>query len=263
MNDQHSNFRSSDIIPLPAFRDNYIWLLRHGDQAAVVDPGDAEVVERALQQHGLRLTSILITHHHHDHIGGVTALARKYRIDVFGPAGEDIPSLTRTVGEGDIVELPPLGLAFRVLAVPGHTATHVAYLGANCLFIGDTLFSAGCGRLLGGTAEQLHASLQRIAALPADTRVYSAHEYTLANLNFSLAADPDNPARDAWLAESRALRAAGEPTLPSTIGRERSINPFLRVDAPALIESVTRHAGARPPNPAACFAALRAWKDVF
>lgn len=263
MNDQHSIFRSSDIIPLPAFRDNYIWLLRHGGQAAVVDPGDADVVESALRRHGLQLAAILITHHHHDHIGGVAALAGNHRVEVFGPAGEDIPSVTRAVGDGDTIELPGLGLTLQVLGVPGHTATHIAYLGADCLFIGDTLFSAGCGRLLGGTAEQLYRSLQRIAALPPDTRVYCAHEYTLANLAFSRAVDADNPDRDAWLAECRSLRTAGLPTLPSTIGRERRVNPFLRVDAPGIVAALTRHTGTRPPTPEAGFAALRAWKDVF
>lgn len=263
MNDQHSNFRSSDIIPLPAFRDNYIWLLRHGKHAAVVDPGNADVVEHALQQHGLALSAILITHHHHDHVGGVATLARNHGAQVIGPAGEDIPSLTRTVGDGDRVQLPELGLAFEVLEVPGHTATHIAFLGDGCLFIGDTLFSAGCGRLLGGTAGQLYRSLQRIAGLPAETRVYCAHEYTLANLNFSLAVDTENAARDAWLADCRALRAAGEPTLPTTIERERSINPFLRADTPGVLGAITRHTGNRPATPEACFTALRAWKDVF
>lgn len=263
MNDQHSKFRSSDIIPLPAFRDNYIWLLRHGPAAAVVDPGDASVVETALREQGLHLVAILLTHHHSDHIGGVAELAARHRPEVLGPAGEDIPAITRHVGEGDEVALDALGLRFSVLGIPGHTATHIAYYAPGILFPGDTLFSAGCGRLLGGTAAQLHQSLQRLAQLPGDTAVHCAHEYTLANLAFARAAESDNPARDAWLAECEARRAAGRPTLPSSIERERRINPFLRTESSALIDAVTARDGQRPTGSAECFAALRRWKDVF
>lgn len=263
MDDQHSKIRSADIIPLPAFRDNYIWLLRRGTCAAVVDPGDAAVVEAALQAHGLQLVAILLTHHHDDHIGGVAELAVRHHPVVFGPAGENIAGLTRRVGEGDAVALHALDLSFTVFAIPGHTTTHIAYHAPGILFAGDTLFSAGCGRLFGGTAAQLHASLQRLAQLPGDTAVYAAHEYTLANLAFAREADPTNPARDAWLAECETLRTAGRPTLPTSIARERSINPFLRTDSPGVIDAVTAHSGQRPANSAECFAALRRWKDVF
>lgn len=263
MDDQHSNIRSADIIPLPAFRDNYIWLLRCGPVAAVVDPGDASVVETALRDHGLRLVAILLTHHHNDHIGGVAELAARHRPAVFGPAGEDIPAVTRHVGEGDEVILEALGLRFTVLDIPGHTATHIAYYTPGILFPGDTLFSAGCGRLLGGTAAQLHQSLQRLAQLPGDTAVYCAHEYTLANLAFACAAESDNPARDAWLAECETQRAAGRPTLPSSIERERRINPFLHTDSSDLIAAIAARDGQPPANAAECFAALRRWKDVF
>ena len=263
MDDQHSKIRSADIIPLPAFRDNYIWLLRRGPWAAVVDPGDASVVEAALQEHGLRLVAILLTHHHDDHIGGVAELAARHQPAVFGPAGENIPGLTRRVGEGDEVVLHALDLRLTVFAIPGHTPTHIAYHTPGILFAGDTLFSAGCGRLFGGTAAQLHGSLQRLAQLPGDTAVYCAHEYTLANLAFARAAEPVNPARDAWLAECEALRAVGRPTVPTSIERERRINPFLRTDSPGLIDTVTAHSGQRPANSAECFASLRRWKDVF
>lgn len=263
MNTRHSDTHALRIVPLPAFQDNYIWLIQVGNHAAVVDPGDADVVEHHLTEHGLKLTTILVTHHHADHIGGLAALTTRRDIPVYGPAGESIAQLTHRVGDGDEVVLAEQGLRFTVLDVPGHTATHVAYLAPGMLFCGDTLFSAGCGRLLGGTAEQLHASLQRLATLPDDTAVYCTHEYTLANLAFACAAEPTNPERDAWLARCRALRAAGQPTLPSTIGDERRINPFLRTDRPEIIESVARQCGYRPADRLACFAALRAWKDRF
>jgi len=263
MNHRYPNFCGIDIIPLPAFRDNYIWLLRRGATAVVVDPGDAAVVERHLAGHGLQLGAILITHHHADHIGGVTALTAERAIPVFGPAAEPIVGVNRPLAEGDAVDLPVLGVRLQALEVPGHTRTHIAYLAPGALFCGDTLFSAGCGRLLGGTAAQLHDSLRRLADLPDDTAVYCTHEYTLANLAFARAAEPDNAARDAWLAECEQLRAAGRPTLPSRIGRERRINPFLRTTEPAVIEAVAAHCGARPAGSRECFAALRAWKDDF
>jgi len=230
---------------------------------AAVDPGDAAVVERYLSEQGLRLVAILITHHHPDHVGGVLELVAGRDIPVYGPAAEAIDGVNRPVAEGDAVDLPELGARFATLEVPGHTRTHVAYLAPGVLFCGDTLFSAGCGRLLGGTAPQLHDSLRRLAELPADTAVYCTHEYTLANLAFARAAEPGNPARDAWQAECEALRAAGRPTLPSRIGREREVNPFLRTAEPGVIEAVAAHTGTRPADSLACFTALRAWKDVF
>lgn len=263
MDDQHSRIRSNDIIPLPAFRDNYIWLLRRGRSATVVDPGDAAVVDKALQEHGLKLDAILLTHHHSDHIGGVAELAARHSPQVFGPAGEDIPAITRHVREGDEVSPGALDIRFTVLEIPGHTCSHIAYLAPGVLFPGDTLFSAGCGRLFGGTPGQMYDSLQRLARLPGDTAVYCAHEYTLANLAFAHAAEPDNPARDAWQAECEALRSAGRPTLPSTIARERQINPFLRSDSAGVTNAVAAHTGTRSSDARACFAALRAWKDVF
>ncbi len=252
------------IIPLPAFQDNYIWLLRRGDAAVVVDPGDAGVVEAYLHAHALKLAAILVTHHHADHTGGIEALlAKRPMLPVFGPAAEAIAGVNRPVREGDEIALPVLDLEFAVLEVPGHTRTHIAFLAPGMLFCGDTLFSAGCGRLLGGTAAQLHASLERLAALPGDTAVYCTHEYTLSNLRFACAADPDNRDRDEWLDHCRRLRDQGLPTLPSTVERERRINPFLRTRALGVVEAVTAHAGHRPQDERACFAALRAWKDTF
>lgn len=251
------------VFPLPAFNDNYIWTLRRGDKAVVVDPGDAAPVEACLAHEGLDLTAILVTHHHADHTGGIARLTARHDVPVYGPSGAGIQGLTHEVGDGDAVALDALGLRFEVLEVPGHTATHIAYLGHGLLFPGDTLFSAGCGRLLGGTAEQLFASLGRLAALPGDTRVYCTHEYTLSNLKFARTAEPRNAERDAWAEECERLRAQGLPTLPSTIARERAINPFLRTGEPQIVEAVTRHDGRAPADAAECFVRLRAWKDVF
>ena len=262
------NFPASDggelaVTPLPAFNDNYIWTLRRGSKAVVVDPGDAQPVETFLTREGLDLTAILITHHHADHTGGIGALTAQRDIPVYGPAGAGITGVNRGVADGDRVALPALELSFEVLEVPGHTASHIAFFGGDMLFPGDTLFCAGCGRLLGGTAAQLHASLRRLGQLPGETRVYSTHEYTLANLKFATAAEPNNAERDAWRVECERLRARGQPTLPSTIARELAINPFLRTEQPSVMDAVTRHEERRPVDGADCFRLLRAWKDVF
>ena len=249
------------IIPLPAFRDNYIWMLREGRHAVVVDPGDAAPVEAFLAEQGLALTAILVTHHHADHVGGIGALLRRWPVPVFGPARESIPGLTKPLSEGNHFRVPGLDLELSVLEVPGHTLGHIAYLGPGVLLCGDTLFSGGCGRLFEGSAEQLQSSLARLAALPADTRVYCTHEYTLANLAFASRVEPANPVRDDYLAECKARRNAGQPTLPSTIGRERAINPFLRVQEPQIRANVERWLGHPVADTAACFAALREWKN--
>jgi len=253
------------ITPIPAFTDNYFWLLDRGGAAVVVDPGDAAPVERALADRRLALAAILVTHHHFDHIGGLKALTARHPVPVYGPAAEQrtIGSLTHVLKEGDRVRLDPLDLDLEVWEVPGHTLGHIAYVGKEFVLCGDTLFSAGCGRLFEGTADQLHRSLGRLAALPPATRVYCTHEYTLANLAFAVAVEPDNAAVREEIERVRRLRARGEPSLPSTIGHERQINPFLRVDDPAVVVAVQRQSGIGPSSPGEIFAALRRWKDGF
>ena len=251
------------IVPIRAFQDNYIWCLRRGSTAVVVDPGDADPVLEYLSDEGLQLAAILTTHHHGDHVGGNTALLAKYNVPVYGPAHEKIPGITRALREGDTIEVPGVGLHLRVFDIPGHTAGHIAYYGDGVLFCGDTLFSCGCGRLFEGSAAQMHSSLSKLAALPGNTLVYCGHEYTLANLRFARAADPGNPAIDEREASARAALADGRPSLPSTIESELAANPFLRGGDPGVATSASRFAGRAMTNPVEVFATLRKWKDGF
>lgn len=253
--------------PLPAFDDNYIWVLTgDGGNALVVDPGDAAPVLAATAQ-GLRPTTVLVTHHHHDHIGGLAALlAAIPELEIVAPHDARIPLATRRVDDGDVVRAA--GLDFRTLAVPGHTRSHIAFHAddagtAPLLFCGDTLFSLGCGRLFEGTPAQMLASLDRLAALPGDTRVCCTHEYTLSNAAFALAVDPHNPALQARVDEVRELRARRQPTLPATLARERATNPFLRCDDAAVRAAITARHGRPPADRIETFAALREWKNVF
>lgn len=254
------------LIPLPAFNDNYIWVLHDGRRALVVDPGESEGVLRWLGSEGIALDAILVTHHHADHTGGVDALRQATGARVIGPSREVVPEPLLRVADGDTVEV--LGLRFEVLDVPGHTAGHIAYHCADVdghplLFCGDTLFSAGCGRLFEGTPQQMLASLDRLSALPDDTRVCCTHEYTLSNLRFARAVDPDNADLQAYEQHCQSLRERNLPTLPSSIGLEKQINPFLRVRAPALSEAARRHAPETPSDTLGVFTTLRAWKNVF
>jgi hydroxyacylglutathione hydrolase len=250
-----------EIIPIPAFEDNYIWLIRNQAFAAVVDPGDADPVMEYLQQHGLRLTAILITHHHGDHCGGAEELRAHFGCPVYGPRRERITATTQAVGEKDIVTLPELGATFHVIDVPGHTLGHVAYYGLNSLFCGDALFACGCGRLFEGTPEQMQSSLAKLAALPDETGVFCAHEYTLDNIRFARIADPGNAALQEREERERKTRAQGLPTLPSSIALEKSTNPFLRWDDPHLMAAANRFAGRPLSTPASIFGAIRQWKD--
>lgn len=248
-------------IALPAFQDNYIWLLATDDGAAVVvDPGDAAPVHRAVDE-GLRPEAILLTHHHADHVGGAAELAARFGIPCHGPVDKRIAAVDRPVAEGDVVDV--LGLTLRVLEIPGHTRTHIAFHGDGHLFCGDTLFSLGCGRLFEGTPDQMLASLDRLAALPEDTAVYCGHEYTEANGRFARVAEPDNARREDYLRDVASRRARGRPSLPSTIAIERAANPFLRVDRPAVRARIQEHAGETCGTRAEAFAALRRWKDDF
>lgn len=254
-----------DLIALPAFTDNYIWMLHDGRKAVVVDPGDAQPVWDALASHGLQLSAILVTHHHPDHVGGVDALRDATGAPVYGPARERIPEPLTRLNGGDTCNA--LGLHLDVIDVPGHTAGHIAYYcadyeGAPLLFCGDTLFSGGCGRLFEGTAEQMHASLARLAALPGETRVCCAHEYTLSNLKFARAVEPGNAALARYQAECESLRTAGRATLPSRVAVEREVNPFLRCEVPAVVEAA-RAQGATGTAGADVLAALRRWKNEF
>ena len=254
-----------NLVALPAFADNYIWMLHDGRQALVVDPGDAAPVEAALDAHGLTLQAILVTHHHPDHVGGIDRLRPRLGGPVQGPARERIPAPFEPRREGDV--FATLGLRFEVLEVPGHTAGHIAYLTRDAgpdpvLFCGDTLFSGGCGRLFEGTAAQLHTSLQRLAALPGRTRVCCTHEYTVSNLRFACAVEPGNDAAARHLRHCEDLRAQGAITLPSSIDLERQINPFLRCEEPA-VAAAARLEGAADDSPVAVFAALREWKNRF
>ncbi|MDR2852247.1 MAG: hydroxyacylglutathione hydrolase [Burkholderiaceae bacterium] len=258
-----------NLVPLPALSDNVIWMLHDGRHALVVDPGDAQPVLNALAGGCLELAAILVTHHHGDHVGGVTRLREGSGCAVYGPAREPIPEPFTPRTQGDGVDV--MGLHFDVLYVPGHTAGHLAYVlregppdVAPLVFCGDTLFSGGCGRLFEGTPEQMLHSLDALAALPEHTRVCCAHEYTLSNLRFARAVEPDNIALAEYAARCEALRAQGQLTLPSRIALERQINPFLRLREATVRAAVCRHAGIAPgTEEVALFGALRQWKNEF
>ena len=256
-----------NLVALPAFSDNYIWMLHDDRQAVVVDPGDAAPVLAALDAQGLALAAILVTHHHPDHVGGLAGLRSRLQGPVYGPARESIPQPCVPLTDGDSIQA--LGLDFQVIDVPGHTAGHIAYFlrspgndQAPVLFCGDTLFSGGCGRLLEGTPTQMHCSLGRLAELPGDTRVCCAHEYTESNLRFALAVEPGNAALADYARSCRRLRAQGLPTLPSRIALEQAINPFMRCDAPEVIAAAQARGAADSSGPAV-LASLRAWKNGF
>lgn len=254
-----------NLLALPAFTDNYIWMLHDGRQALVVDPGESAPVEHALDAHHLMLAGILVTHHHGDHVGGLSALRPRLQGPIFGPARENIPEPYTPLSGGDSVEL--LGCRFDVIDVPGHTAGHIAYFhqphdAAPLLFCGDTLFSGGCGRLFEGSPAQMHQSLSRLAALPGATRVCCAHEYTLSNLKFAQAVEPGNAELQRYTAHCEALRARGEATLPSSIAQELGINPFMRCDQPEVVNAARAH-GATSSSPTDVLATLREWKNNF
>ncbi len=252
-----------ELIPLPAFRDNYIWMLAGDACAVVVDPGDAEPARELLEQRRMTLTAVLVTHHHADHMGGAAALALQYGCPVYGPAAESIDAVTEPLHEGQRVKIPSLQTGFEVLEIPGHTAGHIAYYGQNIVFCGDTLFSAGCGRLFEGTAAQMSRSLAKLMALPDATAICCGHEYTIANLRFAHTLEPMNRDIMEYANEAAELRSRNQPTLPSNLSLERRVNPFLRCSEPAVVTAAQRHAGHELQSPVEVFAEIRHWKDTF
>jgi len=269
---------NSHVIPVPAFKDNYIWLIElardHADKAparqratvpvpvAIVDPGAAEPVIQAMEQHSLTPVAILVTHHHPDHVGGVARLAERYQVPVYGPAAEPIPALSYPLRENDRITLGDEDMAYTILDVPGHTAGHIAYYGHGALFCGDTLFAGGCGRLFEGTPAQMHRSLTKLSALPDATQVYCAHEYTLNNLTFAVQVEPQNADLNKRLDEVKSRRAQGLPTVPAPLGVEKRTNPFLRCSAPTVIAAAERFSGKRLNPGEETFAVVRHWKDT-
>lgn len=253
------------VSPLPAFQDNYLWLIHDGQHAAVVDPGDAAPVLTALEANQLSLAAILLTHHHADHVGGVGALLQHVDVPVFGPWNDGIAEVTQPLQDGDHITVPGIDLTLEVLAVPGHTHGHIAYVAPapGLLFCGDTLFAGGCGRLFEGTPEQMHASLMKLAALPEDIAVYCAHEYTLSNLKFAREIEPENTDLLIRIDAEQQKRANNLPTVPSTIGLEKRTNPFLRASEPAIAERLISLGHLSSREPIAVFAALRRWKNSY
>ncbi len=254
------------ILTVPAFDDNYLWIIHDGRHAAVVDPGDAASILAALEARHLELSAILLTHHHADHIGGVPELLAHRQVPVFGPSNDNIAAVTQKLQQGQRITVPDLGLELDVIEVPGHTRGHIAYYaaGQHWLFCGDTLFAGGCGRLFEGTPSQMLASLDKLAALPDDTAVYCAHEYTMSNLRFAREVEPDNQALLKRIRVEQEKRDQGIPTVPTQIELERQTNPFLRIRETSVRARLVA-AGKVPANKddASNFGALREWKNHF
>lgn len=252
------------IAPIKAFTDNYIWCLHNQDYAVVVDPGDSEPVLTFCRENQLSLVAILITHHHPDHTGGIEQLCKDNNaLPVIGPRGGHIKGITKPVAQGDAVKLPLIDCEFNVIEIPGHTLDHIGYYGHGALFCGDTLFSAGCGRLFEGTAEQMHRSLQKIKHFPVATQLYCTHEYTEANLKFALTVEPQNSQLQQYQNNVAEKRRDLQPTLPTQLATQLAINPFLRCDQPSVKHTVSAQANKALANEVAVFTQLRQWKDRF
>lgn len=251
------------VEAIPAFRDNYIWAIHNSRDCVLVDPGEAGPPLDFLARRELRLAGLLLTHHHHDHIGGVDAILDRHPAPAWGSNDDRMPARSKAVREGNQAAVPEVGLAFSVLEVPAHTRSHIAFYGHGMLFCGDTLFSVGCGRLFEGTPRQMQASLDKLMELPGDTRFYCGHEYTLANCRFAVEVEPDNKDLRAWMREAERLRAEDRVTLPSTLELERAVNPFLRTRDPAVIAAARRREPLPDERPETVFGVIRRWKDVF
>lgn len=255
------------IHPVPAFRDNYIWIIHNATHAAIVDPGDATPVLDYLQSQFLQPVALLITHHHSDHTGGNAQLLERFDIPVYGPAQENIATVSHTVRENDQVALTDLELSLRVIEIPGHTHGHIAYYGLTqqrgVLFCGDTLFACGCGRIFEGTPQQMHDSLHKLADLPDDTRVYCTHEYTLSNIRFARTVEPGNNNLQQFERHAQDQRGQNLPTLPTDIATEKACNPFLRCEQAEVIRSANRYSGRILSGALDVFTALREWKNGF
>ncbi len=256
---------SFKILPISAFKDNYIWLItiEGKKNGIVVDPGDATPVLNALKTKQITLSAILLTHHHGDHTDGVKELLKHYPVPVYGPAHDNIPTVTHLLNDNDQINFPELNLSLRAIDIPGHTRGHIALANDEMLFCGDTLFTGGCGRLFEGTAEQLFTSLNKLAALPDNTAVYCGHEYTQNNLRFAHAVEPNNVDLQQRMITTKELRDANLPTVPSTILLEKKTNPFLRCHVPAVIKAAEQYAGHPLKDAVSVFACLRRWKDSF
>ncbi len=251
------------VWPIEVFADNYVWILEREDspRVAIVDPGDGDPVIAGLQDRGLEVAAVLLTHNHSDHVGGLAEIIQRFHPDVHGSAADGIPGVSHPVTGGDTVTLPDLDLELEVLALPGHTANHLGFIGAGSAFVGDTLFAGGCGRVFEGTMEQMHDSLQRLAALPGTTKTYCAHEYTVSNLRFGGRVEPENAVLAERLLSAEATRTAGRPTVPSTIAYELETNVFLRCEKPMVVVAAEEQAGRNLEPGAEVFGVIRAWKD--
>jgi len=254
-----------EIIPVTALKDNYIWLLENkiNQNVVIVDPSEHEPVLNVIETRGLIPTAIFITHHHWDHVGGIDGLTNEYDIPVYTPKKEVVEGSTNPVSEGDVINLPELGLNIRVLDVPGHTSGAIAYYAEKIIFSGDTLFAAGCGRLFEGTPAEMHHSLMKIKELPDDTLVYCGHEYTVSNLKFASIVEKNNESIQKRLAMAEKARKMNRPTVPTSLKTERETNPFLRCKEESIINAASKRAGRKIDNPTEVFATIRSWKDSF
>jgi len=254
-----------EIIPLAALKDNYIWLLKNkaSGHIAIVDPSEAEPVLKLIESEGLIPIAILITHHHWDHVGGIAEIAEKYNIPIYTPKTESVEGSTHPVGEGDVIDLDKLNLKLNILDVPGHTAGAIAYYAEGMVFSGDTLFTAGCGRMFEGTPPQMHASLSKFKNLADDTLLYCGHEYTESNLQFAAVVEPENKAIQRRLIQTKKIRDKNQCTVPATLKQEKASNPFLRCEQNSVINAANKHSGKKLDKPHEVFAEIRRWKDNF